>query len=113
MTESNTKKASVVAAATAVASVVLTLSGASAQTGSECAASQGLNFICNAQRPEDLARIPGTRWLIASGFANGAGLELVDTDRKQARFWYSGAAEQLRPDTGRYPGCPGAPDVKV
>jgi hypothetical protein len=44
-----------------------------------CAPMNGLNFVCGAQNPEDLVPIPGTRWLIASGMKNGAGLKLVDT----------------------------------
>ena len=39
----------------------------------ECEPSDGHSFICGAQRPEDLARIPDTRWLVFSGFTNGAG----------------------------------------
>ena len=49
-------------------------------TGQEqCESRGGLRFLCGAQRPEDVVRIPGTRWLIYSGFSNGAGLRLVDT----------------------------------
>ena len=32
-----------------------------------CTPSNGLNFICGLQKPEDLVLIPGTGWLIASG----------------------------------------------
>ena len=42
-----------------------------------CAPSNGLNFICGLQKPEDLVLIPGTRWLIASGMDPGAGLHLI------------------------------------
>jgi len=57
--------------------------------GAESCESRGsLGFLCGAQRPEDVVRIPGTRWLVFSGFSNGAGLELVDT-----------AAHSMRPLT--------------
>ena len=36
-----------------------------------CAPSNGLNFICGLQKPEDLVLIPGTGWLIASGMDPG------------------------------------------
>src|ERR1043166_9094252 len=58
-----------------------------------------LSFVCGAPHPEDLAHIPGTRFLIASGFTNGAGLKLVDTDAKTLRLWYSGTPAQIHPDT--------------
>ena len=72
-----------------------------------------LSFICGVSHPEDLAQIPGTKWLIASGFTAGAGLKLVDTDAKTMRFWYAGSPDQIRPDTKTYKDCPGAPDVKA
>lgn len=78
-----------------------------------CARNQGLRFICGAERPEDLARIPGTHWLIASGFSNGAGLKLVDTHAHTMQMWYSGSQQQLRHDKKNYAQCPSAPDAKT
>jgi hypothetical protein len=52
-----------------------------------CAPAGELSFVCGAENPEDLARIPGTRWLIATGFAPGAGLKLVDTGSKRLSRW--------------------------
>ena len=62
------------------------------------------------ERPEDLARIPGTRWLIASGFASGAGLKLIDTSARMARFWYRDTTRNAS-DTRRFPDCTQRPDV--
>jgi hypothetical protein len=78
-----------------------------------CAASGGLHFVCAAEHPEDLAHIPGTPWLIASGFSDGAGLKLVDTRTDGLRRWYTGAAEQVQHDAGLFPDCPSAPDAAV
>jgi len=52
-----------------------------------CAASDGLEAICGPVASEDIARIPGTHWLIASGLNVGspAHLYLIDTRRRQAR----------------------------
>lgn len=46
---------------------------------SDCRARGTLNFLCGTPRPEDVVRIPGTAWLIYSGFSDGAGLKLVNT----------------------------------
>src|SRR5712671_4005424 len=83
------------------------------QATTACAPTNGLNFVCGAQNPEDLVPIPGTRWLIASGMKEGAGLKLVDTDAKTARLFYTGGPAQQRPDKKLYPNCPSPPDVKT
>src|SRR5688572_14318151 len=76
----------------------------------DCAPSDGHSFICGAQRPEDVARIPGTSWLVFSGFSDGAGLKLVDTRTRSMRRWYTGAPAQLAPDAQRFGFCPAPPD---
>jgi hypothetical protein len=77
-----------------------------------CEPSQGLHFVCGALKPEDLAHIPGTRWLIASGFSNGAGLKLIDTSAGTLRTWYTGSAAQIR-NRAASGGCPSPPDPKT
>jgi hypothetical protein len=83
------------------------------QATTSCAPSNGLNFVCGAQNPEDLVPIPGTRWLIASGLKDGAGLKLVDTDAKTARLFYTGRPAQQRPDKKLFPNCPAPPDANT
>jgi len=73
----------------------------------------GWNLICGNQNPEDLVPIPGTRWLIANGMKEGAGLKLVDTDAKRARFFYTGQPAQQSPDKKLFPNCPAPPDAKT
>ncbi len=75
-----------------------------------CAPYGGMDFICDAHRPEDLIRLPGMDWLIASGFENGAGLKLINTETRGMALWYTGAKAQIRQDKRAYPNCPGAPD---
>ena len=70
-----------------------------------CAPSNGLNFICGLQKPEDLVLIPGTRWLIASGMDPGAGLHLIDTRAKRAQPLYA-SDTPARPDRNRFASCP-------
>lgn len=97
--------------------------GAEAQPGltaadkPSCAPRVGeLNFVCGVVDPEDLARIPGSRWIIASGYdpggglLAGSGLNLVDSDAKTFTSFYTGVSAQQRPDRKRYPLCGDAPD---
>lgn len=65
-----------------------------------------------AERPEDVARIPDTRWLVFSGFSSGAGLKLVDSAARTMRTWYSGGPGELQPDRSAFPRCPSPPLVE-
>lgn len=77
-----------------------------------CAPTAQFRFVCGASKPEDLAHIPDTPWIIASGFATGAGLKLVDSRTRRARFWFTTAADQVAPDPA-YPDCAIPPDPKL
>jgi hypothetical protein len=66
-----------------------------------CRPEGGLHFVCGAPNPEDLALIPRTRWLIATGFAPGAGLKLVDTRSRTLAPWRPAV-----PATSSDPRCP-------
>jgi hypothetical protein len=74
-----------------------------------CAPTAQFSFVCGANKPEDLAHISDTPWIIASGFATGAGLKLVDSRTRNARFWFTAAADQVAPDPA-YPDCATPPD---
>lgn len=76
------------------------------------ASADSLQFVHGAERPEDVTRIPNTRWLVFSGFANGAGLKLVDSSARTLRAWYSGEPDQLRHDRAAFPLCPSPPSVE-
>jgi len=78
-----------------------------------CNPSGELHFVCGAQHPEDLARIPGTPWMIASGFSDGAGLKLIDTRNDTLRLWFSGSPAQIEHDFGAFPDCVTPPDTPV
>jgi hypothetical protein len=80
---------------------------------SGCTPSGGLQFVCGAEHPEDLAHIPNTHWLIASGFSDGAGLKLIDTRSDTLQSWYTGSAPQIAPNSSLFPGCDSAPDPAV
>jgi hypothetical protein len=77
-----------------------------------CAPDAGLTFICGVQNPEDLVPVPGTRFLLASGMAPGAGLNLVDTQARTVRPLYAPGTANARPDRARFATCPAPLDAK-
>jgi hypothetical protein len=98
--------------------VVLIAAAAEARQGvapvaPDCEPVQDLHFVCGAERPEDLAHIPGTRWLIVSGFTEGAGLKLIDTTTATLKPWYSGTPAQLDWDGSQFPRCPTPPNPRL
>lgn len=64
--------------------------------GSGCGPVHELHFVCGADHPEDMAWIPGTRWVIISGFDRGGGLRILDTRALRVHQWYVGSAAQRR-----------------
>jgi len=81
-----------------------------AQTPATCASDPDLDYVCGAAKPEDILAIPGTRWLVASGFSDGAGLKLIDGPARRLSLWYTGAPDQIAPDRPAFPACPGPVD---
>jgi hypothetical protein len=75
-----------------------------------CDEVQGTSFVCGADHPEDLALIPGTHWLVASGFSAGSGIKLVDTRKRTLHRWYLGEHSQIARESG-FPECAGPPDA--
>lgn len=73
-----------------------------------CAPANELQFVCGAQHPEDLARVPGTRWVLVSGFQSGGGISLLDTQSLTLRRWYTGATGTVSDRLGSAK-CPGPP----
>jgi hypothetical protein len=76
-----------------------------------CDEVQGTSFVCGADHPEDLVRIPGTSWIVASGFNAGSGIKLVDTRSRTLRRWYTGSNSELARDERSFPHCPSPPDA--
>lgn len=89
---------------------VLLAALALAAAATDCPAGDTLDYVCGPEKPEDLLALPGTSWLVASGFAPGAGLKLVDTRERSFTRWYSGAPGQIAWDRGAFPACPGPVD---
>lgn len=89
---------------------VLTAMAMSGASADGCSPDPGLAYVCGAEKPEDVVVIPGTDWLIASGFAPGAGLKLVDVRTRTLVRWFNGAEGQVAPDRRTWPDCPGVVD---
>lgn len=75
-----------------------------------CAAEPPLSYGCGVEKPEDVIRIGQGNWLVASGFAPGAGLKLVDMRNGEALPWYRGSKDQVAWDRRRFGQCPGPLD---
>jgi len=96
-----------------VMAMLMTVAGQIHAQDDTCAPVDGFGFICGMERPEDLKLIPGTRWLISSGFREGSGLKLVDTADKTMQPWWRGTADQIGTVSAEFPSCDGAPDVQT
>jgi sugar lactone lactonase YvrE len=95
-------------------SIVFTLSMlatalAAAQPAPTCAPDGDASFVCGQAAPEDLVRIPGTPWVVASSFT-GSGLSVIDVRDKASTIVYPAANARNRLDKDSYPDCPGAPE---
>jgi len=77
--------------------------------GPDCSPSGEYGFVCGMKNPEDLVRVPGTDWIIASGMDAGGALYLIDSQRRSWTELYPGEAPRAEHDKGTYGACPGAP----
>jgi hypothetical protein len=92
------------------------VAGASDRLGSPsapCAPAKELRFVCGADHPEDLVRVPGTGWVIVSGFEPGGGLSLLDTRSLTLRRWYTGASGAGAAKRLGSEKCPGPPHAAL
>ena len=69
-----------------------------------------LRFICDVISPEDLAVVPDSDWVIASGNQEGGRIQLVSVSDKTARILFPARAAGERFDSQAYPTCPGPVD---
>jgi hypothetical protein len=89
--------------------VAMSLPAAQAEEpGCEPAGDYG--FVCGIPNAEDLVRVPGTKWIIASSLAPTGGLFLVDSQAKSFAALYPGSAPRAVQDMQTFGACPGSPD---
>jgi hypothetical protein len=79
-------------------------------TDGNCQSAGELDFVCGLVNAEDLAQVPGTGWILASGFAPGEGIYLVDSEQKTWSKLYPADAPLARQDMEIFGACPGSPD---
>ena len=81
---------------------------AAAVTAQEnCEPAGNVQFVCGPKNAEDLVLAPGTKWIVASGMAAGAGFYLIDSSSGD----WSTLQPQARHDAAAYPDCPAAPPM--
>ena len=66
-----------------------------------------VQFICDLVSPEDLAIIPDSEWVIASGAQEGGRIHLVHARDKTTTVLFPTAQPDERLDATTYPTCPG------
>jgi hypothetical protein len=77
--------------------------GVSAQE--RCEPLGDVEFVCGPTNAEDLVLVPGTKWIIASGMAAGAGFYAIDS----TSGGWSALAARAQYDAAAYPNCSSAP----
>ena len=68
------------------------------------------SYICGPISAEDLVLVPGTKWVIASGFGGGASLYLVNSEQKTWSNLYPTDEPRAHQNMKSYGACPGSPD---
>ena len=80
-----------------------------------CTSAANLKFLCGVYNAEDLVQVPGTKWVIGSGFAGGGApvgkLHLIDSQTKTWSALFPGTSPKMELDKATYGACPGAPDL--
>jgi hypothetical protein len=71
-----------------------------------------IQFICGLISAEDLAVLPGSEWVIASGNREGGRLHLISVRNKTATVLFPTSTRNERFDTITYPTCPGPLDLE-
>jgi hypothetical protein len=98
-----------------LAAVTLAASTPAAEPSAPCTAHGDMNYVCGPSAAEDLVRVEGTPWLLASGFAQGTQpghVQLIDTRRKAWEIaWPLGTAPRVAHDAKQFAACATPPDV--
>lgn len=87
--------------------------GMAGPRAADCPPLGNVQFVCGQSGPEDLKVVPGSQWVIASGYVTGAGsIRLVSTRDHSTTVLYPAEHPKVRPDTKTYDACPGPMDPK-
>src|SRR5262245_34735598 len=77
-----------------------------------CTRLEEIQFVCGLASPEDLAILPGSEWVIASGNREGGRLHLIDVRKKTSMVLFPTANRNERLDATTFPTCPGPLDLQ-
>ena len=86
---------------------LLSLLVAGQVSGQDCAADGDVQFLCGPVSPEDLAQVPETNWIVASGMEDDGYLYLVNSDSLNTESVYPSANANHQWDRQLYAACPG------
>ena len=92
--------------------MTMPVSGA-AEPAAACTAYGAMQFVCGPAAAEDMVRIDGTPWIIASGLAEGSTPGRLHRIDSAARSWevaYPTADARAARDAKRFPDCAAPPD---
>lgn len=92
---------------------LLAAAALASSTPAPCAPDAPLEYSCGPVKPEDVLALPGTPWLVTSGFAPGAGLKLVDGRTGAFQPWFDGSPGQIGAKLVGFPDCQGPPDPSL
>jgi hypothetical protein len=68
------------------------------------------SYVCGPVSAEDLVLVPGTKWIIASGFGGSVSLYLIDAEKKTWTDFYPAGQPHARQNMATYGACPGSPN---
>lgn len=77
---------------------------------SDCDPAGDYSFVCGLKSAEDLVLVPGTKWIIASGFAE-TGFYLIDSEQKTFGALGTSDGSGVSKDKELFGACPGSFDT--
>jgi sugar lactone lactonase YvrE len=93
----------------AVVALALPVAGTRA---ADCPPIGGVEFVCGQAGPEDLAVVPGEKWVVAGGdTGNDGAMRLIRVSDRTTTILFPGATSRERPDVKTYDSCPGPLDA--
>jgi hypothetical protein len=75
-----------------------------------CEAIGNVQFVCDQAGPEDLALVPGGKWLFSSGQVVNGAVRLINVHDRTTTVLFPVPAPRERLDAKTYPSCPGPID---
>ena len=90
--------------------VALPISPAAHAADDDCNDFNEFSFVCGLASAEDLVLVPGTKWIVASGFSGTVSLYLIDSEQKTWSAFYPADRPRALQDMATYGACPGSPN---